>query len=201
MYSYSFTDLTHPEPISLYVCAHFKPIDLFIFIIIDGEYSLYVNQAKVSFLDKINHIMSLHTIQNMVSLCILYSLLALTYDIYLSRTNLASSICSLVFCVFIFRVYLTLAKAATLILKHATLLRTSMSPKSALTNAELDYQKANVDATIQQHLTACHAEQTVAQFVGFIMSTDIGLLCLFCLLYHYLIILLVSSQSSAHAGA
>ena len=109
-----------------------------------------------------------------------YPYLSLTYDVYLSSsssTNLAISICSLVFCIFIFRVYLTLAKAVTLILKHATLLRTSMSlgPKSALTNAELDYQKAKVDVTIQQHLTSCAAEQSVEQFVGFIMSTDIGL--------------------------
>ena len=55
-----------------------------------------------------------------------------------------------------------------------------MSSKSALTNAELDYQKANFDVTIQQHLTACDAGQSVLesveQFVGFIMSTDIGLL-------------------------
>jgi len=79
---------------------------------------------------------------------------------------------------------LHLLHAVTLILKHATLLRTSMSAKSALANIELNYQKANIDATIQQHLTACAAEQTVEQFVGFIMSTDI-----------------VSSQSSAHSGA
>ena len=55
-----------------------------------------------------------------------------------------------------------------------------MPSKSALTNAELDYQKANFDVTIQQHLTACDAGQSVLesveQFVGFIMSTDIGLL-------------------------
>jgi hypothetical protein len=50
-----------------------------------------------------------------------------------------------------------------------------MSAKSALTNAEKKYRKANIDVTIQQHLTACAAEQSVEQFVGFIMSTDIGL--------------------------
>jgi hypothetical protein len=107
-----------------------------------------------------------------------YPSLSLTYDIYLSSsssTNLAISICSLVFHVFIFRLYLTPLKAVTLILKHATLLQTSMSPKLALTDAQLNYQKANFDVTIQQHLTACAAEQSVEQFVGFIMSTDIGL--------------------------
>ena len=114
-----------------------------------------------------------------------YPYLALTYDIYLSSSsskNLAipmTGICSLVFYVFIIRVYLTLVKAVTLILKHATLLRTSMSAKSAITIAELNYQKANVDVTIQQHLTACAAEQSVEQFVGFVMSTDIGLFTLF----------------------
>jgi hypothetical protein len=50
-----------------------------------------------------------------------------------------------------------------------------MSPKSALADAELNYQRANIDVTIQQHLTACAAEQSVEQFVGFIMSTNIGL--------------------------
>jgi hypothetical protein len=107
-----------------------------------------------------------------------YPSFSLTYDIYLSRsssTNLAISICSLVFHVFIFRVYLTLVKAVTLILKHATLSRISMSPESALTNADQKYQKGNIDVTIQQHLAACTAEQSVEQFVGFIMSTDIGL--------------------------
>ena len=124
-----------------------------------------------------------------------YLSLALTYDIYLSSSssmNIALSICSLVFCVFIFRVYLTFAKAVTLILKHATLLRTSMSPNSALTNVDQNYQKANVDVIIQQHLTVHVAEQSVAksvaQFVDFVMSTDIGLLIF--LPHHHINILL-----------
>ena len=50
-----------------------------------------------------------------------------------------------------------------------------MLPKPALADAELNYQKANIDVTIQQHLRACAAQQSVEQFVGFIMSTDIGL--------------------------
>jgi hypothetical protein len=50
-----------------------------------------------------------------------------------------------------------------------------MSPESALTKAEQKYQKANIDVAIQQHLTACAAEQSEEQFVSFIMSTDIGL--------------------------
>ena len=134
----------------------------------------------------------------------IYPSLALTYEICLSSsstTNPAMFIWSLVFCLFIFRVYLTLAKAVTLILKHETLLRTSMSSKSALTNAELDYQKANFDVTIQQHLTACDAGQSVLesveQFVGFIMSTDIGLLpfssCHINILFFFSIISVLSS--------
>jgi hypothetical protein len=50
-----------------------------------------------------------------------------------------------------------------------------MSPMSALAKAEQKYQKANIDVTIQQHLTACAAKQSEEQFVSFIMSTDIGL--------------------------
>jgi hypothetical protein len=50
-----------------------------------------------------------------------------------------------------------------------------MSPELALAKAEKKYQKANIDPTIQQHLTACAAEQSEEQFVSFIMSTDIGL--------------------------
>jgi hypothetical protein len=81
----------------------------------------------------------------------------------------------MVFHVFIFRVYLTFEKAVTLILKHATFLRFSNLPKAALTYAELDYQKANIDVVIQQHLMAHAPEHSVEKFAGFIMGTDIGL--------------------------
>ena len=118
------------------------------------------------------------------------SSLALTYDIYLfsSSTNLAISIYSLVFHVFIFRVYLTLVIAVTLILKHATFLCTSMSSESALASAEWNYRKANTDVTLQEHLTACASKQSIEQFVGFIMSTDISLFIFFHLSHWYLII-------------
>ena len=119
-----------------------------------------------------------HFVQSKMWYLFIYLSLALTCDISLSSsssTNLVIFICSLVFHTFIFRVYLTLVKAVTLILKHATVLRISISAKSALANAELNYQIANIDVTIQQHLTACASEQSVEQFVGFIMSTDIGL--------------------------
>jgi hypothetical protein len=41
--------------------------------------------------------------------------------------------------------------------------------------AELDYQKANIDESIQQHLIAHASEHTVEEFASFIMGTDIGL--------------------------
>ena len=66
-------------------------------------------------------------------------------------------------------------KAVTLILKHATLLRTSNLPEAALTNVDLDYQKANIDESIQQYLIAYAFELSVEQFASFIMGTDIGL--------------------------
>ena len=92
-----------------------------------------------------------------------------------SPTSLATFIWSLVFHIFTHRVYLTFEKAVILILKHATFLRLSNSQELAITFAELDYQKANIDVAIQQHLVAHGSKHTVEQFAGFIMSTDIGL--------------------------
>jgi hypothetical protein len=71
-------------------------------------------------------------------------------------------------------VYLTFVKAVVLILKHATSLQESNLPASALTYAELDYQKANIDVVIQQHLMASAPEHSAEQFAGFIMGTDLG---------------------------
>ena len=69
-------------------------------------------------------------------------------------------------------------KAVTLILKHATLLRSSNIPKAALIKADLDYQRANIDESIQQYLTTCASDVSVEQFAGFIMDTEIGLFIL-----------------------
>jgi len=69
--------------------------------------------------------------------------------------------------------HLHLIFAVILILKHATLLRLSNLQESALTQAELDYQKANMDLVIQQHLMAYAPEHSVEQFASFIMGTDI----------------------------
>ena len=65
-------------------------------------------------------------------------------------------------------------KAVTLILKHATLLQTSNLPEAALTNVDLDYQRENIDQSIQQYLTACASDVSVEQFARFIMGTEIG---------------------------
>jgi hypothetical protein len=51
-------------------------------------------------------------------------------------------------------VYLTIVEVVILILKHATSLRLSNTPEQALTLAELDYQKANIDLKIEEHLKA-----------------------------------------------
>jgi hypothetical protein len=91
--------------------------------------------------------------------------------------------------VFIFRVYLIFVKAVTLILKHATLLRTSNLPESALTTVDLDYQRESIDESIQQYLTACALDVSVEQLAGFIMGTEIGWFILLLLSLQYLIVL------------
>ena len=65
-------------------------------------------------------------------------------------------------------------KAVTLILKHATLLQTSNSPKAALTSVDLDYKKQHIDKSIQQYLIAHASHLSEEQFAGFIMGTEIG---------------------------
>ena len=70
-------------------------------------------------------------------------------------------------------------KAVTLILKHATLLRTSHLPKAALTNVDLNYQSEDIDESIQQYLTAFASNGSLEQFVSFIMGTEISLFKLF----------------------
>jgi hypothetical protein len=70
-------------------------------------------------------------------------------------------------------------KAVILILKHATSLHLlDFSRESALTQADLAYQEANIDLNIQQFLAASSQEHSVQLFAGFIMATDIGLFIL-----------------------
>ena len=63
-------------------------------------------------------------------------------------------------------------------LKQATLSQTSNKQKVALTNIDLNYQKANIDESIQKYLMACASELSIEQFAGFIMGTDFGLFIL-----------------------
>ena len=103
-------------------------------------------------------------------------------------------------CFHIFGVYLTFMKAVTLILKHATLLRTSNLPKVALTSVDLDFRKQNIDKSIQQYLTAHPSDPSVEQFAGFIMGTEIGwfILLLFVTSISYCPVSVISVLSHCH---
>jgi hypothetical protein len=70
-------------------------------------------------------------------------------------------------------------KAVIIILKHATTLRLSNTHKQALTLAGVDYKKAKVGLKIQEYLKTFTAEDSVEQFADFIMTTNIGLLCIY----------------------
>ena len=92
-----------------------------------------------------------------------------------STLVLAIIISYLVFYFISLRVCLTFVKAVVIILKHATLLRLSnLPPKLALTRAELEYQEANIDLKIHEHLMVSSQVQDIEQFADFIMATDIG---------------------------
>ena len=63
-----------------------------------------------------------------------------------------------------------------LIFKHASVLCLSgTSATSALTQAALDYQDANIMSTIVQHFPASYQEYTTEQFTVFLMGSHIGL--------------------------
>ena len=67
-------------------------------------------------------------------------------------------------------------KAVIIIFKHATFLKLSTSSvESALKHAEMDFWASKIDLKIQEHLIASSHENSVKQFAGFIMATDIGL--------------------------
>ena len=126
---------------------------------------------------KIKHILALHTIKNVLSSCYLYfSLLLMVFSSLACYSKVQPPSFDLWYFMFsLFRVYLTFEKAVTFILKHATFLWLSNLPLSALTYAEQDYQRANIDVAIQQHLITHGPEHSVEQFASFIMGTDIGL--------------------------
>ena len=76
----------------------------------------------------------------------------------------------------LFIAFLTFEVAIILILKHAAVLHLSgRSAKKALTQAESNFQKANIMSKIQEHFTASHTKYTIDQMVEFLMDTDIGM--------------------------
>ena len=137
--------------------------------------ALYMYQAKLSLLSKTECVMSLPAIQNVLSLFYSHLSYLMMYISSSSKTILANIIWSLVCQFIIFRVYLTLAEVVILILKHATILRLSNRPEEALILAGQDYQDANIDLKIQEHLKAFTPKDSVEKFADFIMATNIGL--------------------------
>ncbi len=65
-------------------------------------------------------------------------------------------------------------KAIILIFKHATFLRHSLLQGPALIQADLDYQKADVDQKIQEYVAASQGPSAELD-KGFIMAIEIGL--------------------------
>jgi hypothetical protein len=75
-----------------------------------------------------------------------------------------------------FRNVLNFVAAVIIILKHATfLLLSNLLSKSALTQAEKDYQVVNMKSNIQQFLLASPQNHSIEQVASFIKANDIGL--------------------------
>ena len=71
---------------------------------------------------------------------------------------------------------MTLEVAIILICKHAALLSLlGISTKLALTQAESDYQNANIASTIEDHLVASTQDYSIENSVDFLIKTHIGL--------------------------
>jgi len=70
--------------------------------------------------------------------------------------------------------YLTFPKVLVLIFRHATSLRVSLLPGPALIQADLDYQKADVDQKIQKYVSTCQRPSAKLD-KAFIMGIEIGL--------------------------
>jgi hypothetical protein len=50
-----------------------------------------------------------------------------------------------------------------------------MSPQSALTQADKDYQEANIDSKIEELLTCSSPDFSEEKYADFVMTTKIGL--------------------------
>jgi hypothetical protein len=76
------------------------------------------------------------------------------------------------------RAYLTFLEVVVLILRHATSPRLSLLPGPALIQANLDYEKSDVDQKIQQYVGASQ-EHSAELDKAFILSIEIGMSILF----------------------
>ena len=66
--------------------------------------------------------------------------------------------------------------AIILILKHAaTLCLSGTSARVAISQAESNFQNANMVSKIEEHFTGSYEEYTVEQFVHFIANASLGL--------------------------
>ena len=71
---------------------------------------------------------------------------------------------------------LTFEIAIILILKHAaSLCLSGTSARTAISQAESNFQNANVGSKIKEHFTGSYEEYTIGQFVHFIVNTNFGL--------------------------
>jgi hypothetical protein len=71
---------------------------------------------------------------------------------------------------------LTFEVAIILILKHAaSLCLSGISARRAITQAESDFQSANLASKIEEQFPGSYEEYTVEQFVHFVVDTNIGL--------------------------
>ena len=77
---------------------------------------------------------------------------------------------------------MTFPKVVVLILKHATSLCLSLLPGPALIQADLDYQKADVNQNIQHYVNASQGPSTELD-KAFIMAIEIGSVRLFSFLF------------------
>jgi len=78
--------------------------------------------------------------------------------------------------------YLTIPKVIVLIFKRAMSLRDSLLPGPALIQADLDYQKGDVDQKIQEYVSTSKGPSAELD-KAFIMAIEIGSVCLFSCLF------------------
>ena len=68
---------------------------------------------------------------------------------------------------------MTFPKVLVCIFRHTTSLQVSLLPGPALIQADLDYQKADVDQKVQEYISACQGPSAKLD-EAFIMGIEIG---------------------------